>query len=87
MFRLVSETVCKSVTFNGMTLLHACVRFDVPVTVLDQTIKLYPQGLRITDAWEGRRFTGPPGAARPRWSLSTSRSNIPRRVRYKTKMG
>ncbi|KAL7548852.1 hypothetical protein ACHAWF_012120 [Thalassiosira exigua] len=49
MFGLVSETVCKCVTFNGMTLLRACVRFDVPSTVLDQTIKLYPQALRLAD--------------------------------------
>ncbi|KAL7553247.1 hypothetical protein ACHAWF_016509 [Thalassiosira exigua] len=48
-FRLISEAITRCECFNGMTLLHACVRFNAPLRLLDEMIKLYPQALMSKD--------------------------------------
>ncbi|KAL7528398.1 hypothetical protein ACHAWF_005756 [Thalassiosira exigua] len=48
-FRLISKAISECEEFNGMTLLHACVRFNVPLPILEDMIKLYPQALREED--------------------------------------
>ncbi|KAL7525040.1 hypothetical protein ACHAWF_001184, partial [Thalassiosira exigua] len=48
-FRLISKAISEFECFNGMTLLHACVRFDVPISILDEMIKLYPHALHEVD--------------------------------------
>lgn len=48
-FTCISKSIYDCGEFNGMTLLHACVRFDPPVSVLKKMIKLHPQALRRED--------------------------------------
>mmetsp|Transcript_33216 Transcript_33216/g.56471 ORF Transcript_33216/g.56471 Transcript_33216/m.56471 type:complete len:232 (-) Transcript_33216:277-972(-) len=48
-FIMVSESISTSVEFNGMTILHACVRYNPPIHLLDTMIKLYPQALMSRD--------------------------------------
>ncbi|KAL7531235.1 hypothetical protein ACHAWF_003681 [Thalassiosira exigua] len=48
-FRSISEAITRCDCFNGMTLLHACVRFDVSFRLLDEMIKLYPKALSSKD--------------------------------------
>eukprot|EP00579_Thalassiosira_antarctica_P015031 CAMPEP_0201938522 /NCGR_PEP_ID=MMETSP0903-20130614/41501_1 /ASSEMBLY_ACC=CAM_ASM_000552 /TAXON_ID=420261 /ORGANISM="Thalassiosira antarctica, Strain CCMP982" /LENGTH=101 /DNA_ID=CAMNT_0048479793 /DNA_START=121 /DNA_END=423 /DNA_ORIENTATION=+ len=48
-FKVISKSISDCEEFNGMTLLHACVRFDPPIKVLDKIIKLYPQALKGED--------------------------------------
>ncbi|KAL7536047.1 hypothetical protein ACHAWF_005345 [Thalassiosira exigua] len=48
-FRLVSKAISECDCLNGMTLLYACVRFDVPLAILDKMIKLYPQAIHEED--------------------------------------
>ena len=49
MFKCISKSIYECEEFNGMTLLHACVRFDPPISVLQQVIELHPQALRRED--------------------------------------
>ncbi|KAL7534754.1 hypothetical protein ACHAXR_006060 [Thalassiosira sp. AJA248-18] len=48
-FKFISRSISESEDFNGMTLLHACVRCDPPINLLDQMIKLYPEALKGED--------------------------------------
>lgn len=48
-FKMISKSIAECEDFNGMTLLHACVRYDPPINVLVQMIKLYPQALTGED--------------------------------------
>mmetsp|Transcript_3752 Transcript_3752/g.9572 ORF Transcript_3752/g.9572 Transcript_3752/m.9572 type:complete len:232 (-) Transcript_3752:140-835(-) len=48
-FKMISKTVSACEELNGMTFLHACVRFDPPISILQQMINLYPQALRGED--------------------------------------
>lgn len=48
-FKVISKTISECEEFNGMTLLHACVRYDPPISVLQQMIELYPQALAGED--------------------------------------
>eukprot|EP01083_Nonionella_stella_P250929 866335_1 len=45
----MSKSIAEGKEFNGMTLLHACVRYDPPIKVLDQMINLYPLSLTQQD--------------------------------------
>lgn len=48
-FQVISESIAECEDFNGMTLLHAAVRYDPPIRVLDKMIRLYPSALRGQD--------------------------------------
>ena len=48
-FKVISKSISNCEEFNGMTLLHACVRYDPPIRVLDKMIKLYPRALTAED--------------------------------------
>ena len=48
-FECISKSIYECEEFNGMTLLHACVRFDPPISVLQKVIELHPQALRKED--------------------------------------
>jgi len=48
-FRILSKSISECEEFNGMSLLHACVRFNPPITVLDKMIRLYPKALSEED--------------------------------------
>jgi len=48
-FKFISQSVSDCDDFNGMTLLHACARFDAPVQILNQMIKIYPRALEGED--------------------------------------
>jgi hypothetical protein len=48
-FTCISKLIYHCKEFNGMTLLHECVLFDPPVSVLQKMIKLHPQALRRED--------------------------------------
>jgi len=48
-FRIISKSISNCEEFNGMTLLHACVRYDPPLDVLGKMIELYPQALAEED--------------------------------------
>jgi len=48
-FKIISQSISDCQDFNGMTLLHACVRFNPPIKILDQMIRLYPQALKGED--------------------------------------
>ena len=48
-FQCISKSIYECEEFNGMTLLHACVRFDPPISVLQKVIELHPQALRKED--------------------------------------
>ena len=48
-FIMISRTISDCEEFNGMTLLHACVRFDPPISVLKKMITMYPRALMCED--------------------------------------
>ena len=48
-YKFISMSICKCEEFNRMTLLHACVRFDHPVSVLLKMTELHPQVLEKED--------------------------------------
>mmetsp|Transcript_19308 Transcript_19308/g.42013 ORF Transcript_19308/g.42013 Transcript_19308/m.42013 type:complete len:247 (-) Transcript_19308:57-797(-) len=48
-FKIISQSISDCQDFNGMTLLHACVRFNPPIKILDQMIRLYPRALKGED--------------------------------------
>ena len=48
-FKMISKSIGECAEFNGMTLLHATVRFDPPISVLKQMIQIYPQALMGED--------------------------------------
>ena len=48
-FKMISKSIGQCAEFNGMTLLHAAVRFDPPISVLKQMIQIYPQALMGED--------------------------------------
>jgi len=41
-FRSVSEALARSTWLNGMTILHACIRFDPPPQIVQMIIDLTP---------------------------------------------
>jgi hypothetical protein len=49
-FLFISNLICEhDEVFNGMTLLHACVRYDPPVNLLMKMIQLHPEAIRKVD--------------------------------------
>ena len=48
-FKFISKTISECEEFNGMTLVHACVRYDPPVHVLSQMVNLYPKAVEQED--------------------------------------
>ena len=48
-FKIISKAISEIEEFNGMTLLHACVRYDPPASLLQQMIEHYPQALMKVD--------------------------------------
>jgi hypothetical protein len=48
-FKYITQSISKCEEFNGMTLLHACVRYDPPVPLLLKMTELHPESLRIKD--------------------------------------
>ncbi len=48
-FTCISKLIYDCKEFNGMTLLHACILFNPPVSVLQKMIELHPQALRRED--------------------------------------
>lgn len=49
MFQMMSKSISECSEFHGMTLLHACVRYDPPVALVQRMIELYPPALRGED--------------------------------------
>ncbi|KAL3823346.1 hypothetical protein ACHAXA_008841 [Cyclostephanos tholiformis] len=50
MYKCISNAICECAeVFNGMTLLHACVRYDPPVSLLLKMIELHPEAIRRVD--------------------------------------
>ena len=56
-FKMVSKAITQCEELNGMTLLHACVRFDPPIAVLERMIKLYPHALTGEDCLGSSSFS------------------------------
>jgi ankyrin repeat protein len=48
-YKVISMSICECEEFNRMTLLHACVRYEPPVSVLLKMIELHPQALKKED--------------------------------------
>mmetsp|Transcript_38142 Transcript_38142/g.80280 ORF Transcript_38142/g.80280 Transcript_38142/m.80280 type:complete len:232 (-) Transcript_38142:332-1027(-) len=48
-FKALSQSISECQEFNGMSLLHACVRYNPPPGLLREMIKLYPLALRAED--------------------------------------
>mmetsp|Transcript_40649 Transcript_40649/g.85387 ORF Transcript_40649/g.85387 Transcript_40649/m.85387 type:complete len:247 (-) Transcript_40649:76-816(-) len=48
-FQHLSALVAKSTSFNGMTILHACVRFNPPSGIINRMIELCPDAPRSQD--------------------------------------
>ncbi len=48
-YKCMSKSICECEEFNGMTLLHACVRYEPPIYVLLKMIELHPQALEKED--------------------------------------
>lgn len=48
-FIMISRSISECAEFNGMTLLHACVRFEPPISVLKKMITMYPRALMSED--------------------------------------
>jgi len=48
-FRFISKSISDCEELNGMTLLHACLRYDPPLNILGKMIELYPQALAEKD--------------------------------------
>ncbi|KAL9180613.1 hypothetical protein ACHAXT_011066 [Thalassiosira profunda] len=48
-FRFISKSIQECEEFNGMSLLHACVRYNPPLKLLERMIQLYPRALRGED--------------------------------------
>jgi len=44
-FKMISKSIGDCAEFNGMTLLHACVRFNPPLPILKKMIQIYPRAL------------------------------------------
>mmetsp|Transcript_5876 Transcript_5876/g.8768 ORF Transcript_5876/g.8768 Transcript_5876/m.8768 type:complete len:253 (+) Transcript_5876:226-984(+) len=48
-FQFLAALVSKSSSFNGMTILHACARFDPPAVLILRIIELSPDAVRSQD--------------------------------------
>ena len=48
-FQHISNSISNCEEFNGMTLLHACVRYDPPADILLKMIELHPEALGTKD--------------------------------------
>ena len=48
-FRLISKSIQECEEFSSMTLLHACVRYNPPLKLLDTMVQLDPHALRGED--------------------------------------
>ena len=44
-FKMISKSIGECEEFNGMTLLHACVRFNPPLPILKKMIQIYLRAL------------------------------------------
>ena len=49
LFKMISKTISECAEFHGMTLLHACVRYDPPISILKKMITLYPKAMMAED--------------------------------------
>lgn len=48
-FQIISRRIANCPEFNGMTLLHACVRYDPPLHIVSQMIRLCPEMTEAQD--------------------------------------
>eukprot|EP00579_Thalassiosira_antarctica_P019019 CAMPEP_0201957652 /NCGR_PEP_ID=MMETSP0904-20121228/4974_1 /ASSEMBLY_ACC=CAM_ASM_000553 /TAXON_ID=420261 /ORGANISM="Thalassiosira antarctica, Strain CCMP982" /LENGTH=234 /DNA_ID=CAMNT_0048502737 /DNA_START=16 /DNA_END=720 /DNA_ORIENTATION=+ len=76
-FKVVSKMISDCEEFNGMTLLHACVRYDPPIKVLDNLIKLYPQVLREGDCLGRTPLHVAAGSGASPWVIKLLTMNYP----------
>ena len=49
MFKKISKSIAQCEELGGMTLRHACVRFNPPPSLIERMIKIYPLALRSRD--------------------------------------
>ncbi|KAL7525216.1 hypothetical protein ACHAXR_000907, partial [Thalassiosira sp. AJA248-18] len=76
-FQLISKSISESEEFNGMTLLHACMRFDPPLTLLDQMIKIYPRALKAEDCLGRTPLHIAAGGGASQWVIQLLTMNYP----------
>ena len=48
-FKTISKAISRCDELHGMTLLHACVRYDPPTSLLQQVVNFYPQAIMGVD--------------------------------------
>ena len=76
-FRFISQSIADCEEFNGMTLLHACVRYGPPIKLLDQMIKLYPQALKGEDCLGRTPLHVAAGSGASQWVIKLLTVNYP----------
>ncbi|KAL7524322.1 hypothetical protein ACHAXR_001490, partial [Thalassiosira sp. AJA248-18] len=76
-FEFISRSISECKEFNGMTLLHACVRYDPPIKLLDQMIKLYPEALEGEDCLGRTPLHVAAGSSASPWVIKLLTINYP----------
>jgi len=76
-YQFLSKSITLCDEFNGMTLLHACVRFHPPIKVLDLMIKLYPQALSVEDCLGRTPLHVAAGSRASPWIMKVLTVNYP----------
>ena len=77
-FKVISKSISDCEEFNGMTFLHACVRYDPPIKVLDKMIKLYPQALEEKDCLGRTPLHVAAGSGASPWVIKLLTMNYPK---------
>ena len=55
-FQSFCSNLHKSSDLNGMTILHAAVRHNPPLTIIKLLLKFTPDAPRVWTVWEGHRY-------------------------------
>lgn len=76
-FRIISRLISDCRELNGMTLLHACLRYGPPIKILDQMINLYPQALEVQDCLGRTPLHVAAGSGAFQWVIGLLTGNYP----------
>ena len=76
-FKVASKTISDFEELYGMPLLHACVRYGIPIKVLDKMIKLYPHALKEEDCLGRTPLHVAAGSGASHWVIKLLTMNYP----------
>jgi ankyrin repeat protein len=76
-FQLISQSISQCEEFNGMTLLHACVRYNPPPKLLKSMIETYPPALMAEDCLGRTPLHVAAGCGVDLWNIKLLTVNYP----------